>query len=219
MALGELVEEVQVGQAVGETGVGEGVLGIDVEGRLVVSPGLVVGGPSALHEQGAAPEVVVVGVGRPRLAGSCRPLQPDSGEAHVQRFQHLGGYLLLHRQHLLLRAMPLLRPDPETAPGVGELGGDAELAHVPAHGAGENVAHSELPSYLTRIGVGLELEGHAAGGHAQLRQARQAVEDLLGETLAEVGLTSFGAEVGERQDGDGDRRAGCRADRRLGARL
>ena len=76
----------------------------------------------------------------------------------------------------------------------------------PADAALDHVAGPELPPDARRVG-GLPLvgEGRAAADHAQVREAAQRRDQVLGDPVAEVLLPRVAALVGERQDGDDGR--------------
>ena len=94
----------------------------------------------------------------------------------------------------------------ETTARVGELHAHPDAVAGPADAALDHVAGPELPPDPRRIG-GLPLvgEGRAAADHAQVREAAERRDQVLGDPVAEVLLPRVAALVGERQDGDDGR--------------
>src|SRR5688572_4421256 len=87
--------------------------------------------------------------------------------------------------------------------GVDELRCDADPPTGPPHAAFEDRADVErLPDSADVLVLVSECERRGTRNDAQAWHAGQRVEDLLGETVAEVLVFLVRAEVGERQDRD-----------------
>ena len=94
---------------------------------------------------------------------------------------------------------------PELSPAlVEELRRYAQLAARLAHAALQDVAHTEhRADALDPDGAVLERERGRAADHVQLTDARERVQDLLGDAVAEVAVVGIVADVGEGKHGDG----------------
>ncbi len=208
--------------AVRDTGVRQRVLRIDLDGALVHLASELEAPAGHLVEELATLEVEVVGLDvagrhllhRPPLLGA---------ERDAQRLDDRLGDLVLNGEDVLHRAVVAVRPEAVAVGDVDQLGGDAELVAGFPNAALENRLHVQRLAHLLDVDRrALELERRRAGRDAQVLDAPEAVDQLLGDPLAEVVLVLLGAHVGERQHGDRVaslrrllRRSGCDAgDRR-----
>ena len=197
---------VEEGGAVGEAGVGEGVVGIDPGGAAKhlarEQQALLV---EAIEELAAA-QVALVGLD---AAGRRRRGRPalDLGEHAAQRLGDGERDLLLHREDVGELAIVAPRPLLVAAHRIDQLEGDAQaLAGLP-HRALEDALDAEALADGAHVaGVTLELEGGGARGDAQAGEARQGVDQLLGHAFAEIVLVARRAHVGKGQHGDRRRR-------------
>ena len=110
--------------------------------------------------------------------------------------------LFLQREDVAVLAVVLLGEDVMAVAHVDEMHADAQPVAVLAHAAAQDVLDAELLAEGAEIVVGAEVEGHGARDHAQLMDARERVDQLLGHPIAEMTLIARGTEIGERQHRD-----------------
>ncbi len=122
-------------------------------------------------------------------------IQQGSGDA--------GRNLVLDCKHVFEFLVERLGPEVITIRGIHQLGGHAYAVLRLADAAFEDCADAELPADPAHIPAArVELERRGPGRHLELVNHRQCIENLFGDTLAEVALLLLGADVDERQHGD-----------------
>ena len=196
---------VHVGAA--EADVGGRVPRVQLDGPPEQLAGLGVGGTRAPRQPLAPAQDVVVGRKIGGRLGRC-PLLLDPGHLHRERADQALHDRVLHREEVGHVLLVPFGPEVETTARVGELDAHPDAVAGPADTALDHVADPKLPPDPRRIG-GLPLvgEGRAAADHAQVREAAQRRDQVLGDPVAEVLLPRVAALVGERQDGDDGRAA------------
>src|SRR5512140_324954 len=183
--------EIDVGPAVGQTGMGQGVGGVELdrprkelEGEFdVVAPVAVVKAP--------APQVIVVSldVARRDLGQGALLLR---AERDPQGADDVAGDLLLDGEDVAELPVIGFGPEVEAAGGLDELDRDPEPVLGLPDAALENVVDAEGVADLAETGGRiLELERAGAGGDPEALNAAEGVDDLLGYAVAEIPLVLF----------------------------
>ncbi len=130
-------------------------------------------------------------------------------EPDAERRGNRGGNLVLHRKDIAQLAVVALAPHVGAVGGRNQLGGHADAPAGAPHAAFQHVRDVECPGNPANVLLSAaERERRRARDHPEAGHPRQHVNDLFGQTVAEVLLIPFGAHVGERQDRDGRRRRG-----------
>ena len=100
---------------------------------------------------------------------------------------HRGGDLLVDREDVGQLALVALGPDVAAVRHVDELNGDADAVAGFADAALQHLAHVEQASDLSDVPRRvLELKAGRPGDDSKLRDLRQAVDELLRQSVAEV---------------------------------
>jgi len=124
-------------------------------------------------------------------------------EQYVERSGHVLGDVQLHGETVLQRAVVGMRPKVVTVAGADQLGGDACTLALAAHAAFEHGGHAQRLADLAQVLVlALELERRGATHHLQAIDARQRVQDLLGQAIGEELVFRVGRHVDEGQHRD-----------------
>ena len=114
------------------------------------------------------------------------------------------GDLVLDVEDVAIFAVEPLRPEVHPRPGVDELGRDAEEVPGLANAALEDGPDAQLPSDLADVELHvLEGERGRAGHDPDPLEAGQGVDELLGQSFAEIIVVLGRAHVGEGKDGHG----------------
>ena len=146
-----------------------------------------------------------VGVVRRRVRR--RPLRQDCplrrAERHVERLRHLSRHVGLHLEHVRERRVEWLLPLGRAGRDLDQLRAHPDVAAArglfPAHRAGEEIIHPELPADLLRaLRRLLVLVRAAAGGDLEAGQRGELAAHLVGHAVREV-LVVRAAQVLERQ--------------------
>ena len=110
---------------------------------------------------------------------------------------------ILNLEDVLQRPIELLRPEVVPLFHIDELRGDSQPVARLADAAFEHRADVQAPPDLPHVeGLALERKRGGSRHHAQILDVRQAVDQLLGDTVAEIFLILPSAHVHERQDRD-----------------
>ena len=110
--------------------------------------------------------------------------------------------VLLHGEHVFQLAIVRLGPQLVAVPRAYELRGDAQPIPAPPDTALENRVHVQPTADVRDVDLAAsppELERRRPPGHAQPLDSAQRGDQLIGETVAEVGLVFRFAEIGEWQ--------------------
>src|SRR2546426_10834431 len=111
--------------------------------------------------------------------------------------------LILNGKHVSEVAVEPLGPSLDSRLCIHELRGDPDPIAKPAHTAFDDITHAQLPAYLTHVYCpAFVAKRGIARDDRQVREIRQAVDDVLGDPVAEIFLRCVTAEVRERQDCD-----------------
>ena len=124
------------------------------------------------------------------------------GQHAEERARCVLGDLFLEREDVAYLPVEFLGEDVVAGPHVDEVDADAQPLAVLAHAAAQHVLDAELLAEGAEIVVRSEVEGGGARDDAQLMDARERVDQLLGQAIAEMSLIVGGTQVGERQHGD-----------------
>ena len=121
----------------------------------------------------------------------------------LELLDHRRGDLVLHREDVVELPVPGVRPQVRVRARLDQLRGDAHLVAGPAHRAFEDVRNIEPLGDLRDLHVlALVRERRGARDHAQLRDLRQQVQQLLGDPVGEILLVLVRAHVDEREHRD-----------------
>jgi hypothetical protein len=146
-----------------------------------------------------AEQVVVVGfrVDRLRLAARL-------GQMHLQGTQYPVGDLILDQEDVLELPVVGLRPEMASTFRLDQLGGNAHPVARLADAAFEHVGYVEHLSDLADVAIlALERKGRRARDHLEVGLLDEFIQDLLGDSLAEVVVVSIPRHVHESQHRDG----------------
>jgi len=142
-----------------------------------------------------------------RLSASFSPGAEDSAQGARDPL----GDLVLDGEHVCDGPVEALRPTVVPVGHVDELDRNPQPGAGLAHAALEDRGDPQSGTHGPNVhGRPAELEGGAARRHPQALDVGQAVDELLGDALAQVVLVPSRAHVGEGQDGDGGTGAGGR---------
>ena len=126
--------------------------------------------------------------------------------------------LILHREDVRHLAVVALRPEMKTIGDLDELRRDSDAVARLANTPLENMLDVEPPADLSEFDVlSPEEEGGRAAGDLHAGYVGQHIDDLLGQTVAEILVLLVRAHVGERQYGDGRLALGPVSRRSVGA--
>ena len=125
-------------------------------------------------------------------------------ELHLQRTGDRLGDVVLNGEDVDQLAVVAFRPQVIAVLGVDELRRHAYAASRAADAAFENVRDAErFRDPADVLFLAAKGEGGRARGDLEAGDVRQQVDDLLGQSVAEVLVVRVAAHVGERQHGDG----------------
>ena len=111
--------------------------------------------------------------------------------------------LILHREDVRHLAVVALRPEMKTIGDLDELRRDPDAVARLSNTPFQNVVDVEPPADLSEFDVlSAEKERRRAAGDLQARHVGQHIDDLFGQTVAEILVLLVRAHVGERQHGD-----------------
>jgi hypothetical protein len=126
------------------------------------------------------------------------------GERNTERRDDLARDPLLEVEHIAHRAGVLFGPALTVRLGIHELRRNPQRVPGPPHATGEYVAHTRRPPDLAGTErAPLVLHARGPRRHAKRCDAREVGDDLLREAVAEILVLRLGAEVQERQHGNG----------------
>ncbi len=107
---------------------------------------------------------------------------------------------VLEVEHILDRAVELLRPEMRTGDAVDQLRRDPQPVAGAPHAAFEHVADAEVLRDLAHVdGAALVDEGGIAGDHREGLEAAERRDDVLDHAIGEIVLLGVAAQVLERQ--------------------
>ena len=125
-------------------------------------------------------------------------------QLHSESFDNLTRDTLLHREHVVHRAVVLLAPEVCIGRAVDELRGDAKRRSGAPDAALENLPGPQQARDLANVArPGLGRDGGVSGRHPQRANAREIGSELLGQAVSEIRVPGVGTEIVERQDDDG----------------
>src|SRR5580704_1966978 len=131
-------------------------------------------------------------------------LVAPAGQAQLQRGHNRTGDVVLDSKHVLHLAVEPLRPKAEAVGDLDELGSDAELGAHPAEAAFQHRLHTKCLSDLADVFVAaFERKARRPRRHMQPFDPRQSVQQILGDPVAQKLVLPIGADVHEREHGDG----------------
>ena len=113
-------------------------------------------------------------------------------------------YLVLNRKHVRHLAVVAFRPEVVAVAGIDQLRGDPQpITHL-LYAALENGVDIEPAPDLADIDIlALEGEGGSAGDDEEGVDLGQRIDQFFRQALAEVLVAGIGAEIVERQNGNG----------------
>ena len=112
--------------------------------------------------------------------------------------------LVLDGKSVIELGIVVVGPPVRSGCGVDQLGADADAFAGAANAALQHVAHSELAPDLSDIRrLALVLEAGITRDDEQLAEPRELRDDVLDDAVGQVLLLGIGAQIGEREDGDG----------------
>ena len=156
---------------------------------------------------------VVLISGGDRLRAHERLPFPVTKHASPQRCRNALSDLVLNRKYVIEGAIEALGPSVVSRSHVDQLDADPEPVVGLANAPFEEGSDTESLADGANVAAGLpELKRCRARDHAQTIYVCERVDQLLGETLAEIVLVAAGAHVGKRQHRDSGRIVRARRD-------
>ncbi len=195
------IEVKEHGRALGNAGIGQGIVGVDF-GRLGEHlPGKLITLTASLVVELASAQIEIVGVGvGSRSSGQGPKLVIAQDE--LQGPDHVLRDLILDGKDILEVPVVSFRPEMVARGYVDELDKNPQPVSGPLNAAFEQGIDMQLATYFAGILVaGLEDQGGSSGRHPQSPDLGQGVYYFLGHTVAKVFLLSLSAQVGQRQNG------------------
>src|ERR1035438_1929575 len=114
------------------------------------------------------------------------------------------GHFPLEGKRVIGRSVEGDRPKLVTVDGAVELSGEAQAAAVSVDGAFKHRGDAQLFADAVEIAsLILERESRSVSGHAQAGDARQAIDDFVGDTVAEPILVARAGHIEKWKDRDG----------------
>ena len=133
---------------------------------------------------------------------ACNALQLFSGQPQAQLLRDLVGDLLLDRQDVGHVAIVLLAPQHGAIARVHQLGSDRERVDALHQPAFQHGAHPQLPAdFLDILVLTLIAEHRVSRLDLQVRYAREARDEALGNPVAQVFCVGIAARIDEGQHG------------------
>jgi hypothetical protein len=124
-----------------------------------------------------------------------------AAELDLQGVRDRSRNLILHGKDIVPGAFVLVRPQQPAAMDVYQLRGDPQALARDADASLRYVLHFQTHSDFARIlGPAFELKYRAACDDPQIFESRQRVDQLFGETIAEILVLARGSKVHEGQN-------------------
>ena len=131
----------------------------------------------------------------------CR--RPLAGQLRLQHGGNRRRDLVLHGKDIGELAVPTLRPHRTAIGRIDQLGSHTNALPALPHASFEHVLDAELARDIADPRLPpFERERRGASGHLQPGKAREHVDHVLGEAVAEILLLPIAAHVHERQHRD-----------------
>src|SRR6266513_4309921 len=122
------------------------------------------------------------------------------GEREPQRVNHTAGNFILDREDVFDLSVEPLRPQLVTIPRIDELHSGADTVAGLADAALKKRLHTESSPNLARIdGCSTKCEAGCSGRDVEYADFGKRIQNLLCNTVAEIFLIAFGAEIRKRQ--------------------
>ena len=117
------------------------------------------------------------------------------------------GDFVLHGKDIVDTTLVSLGPELKAVIRFYQFGYDADAIAIPLNAAFKDIRNSELSSDNAEIFIfPLELKRRGARHHTDTGQRGEVVDQIFGQTIAEVFLVFASAQIGEREDRNGNGR-------------